>query len=99
MVTVFPNQLLLVSQAVNSKGQHSISYTLSRNHTVVVEYSHDDDTDMFQVGVIAPSPPPLGFESCHTFKTYISGTIWECHRNTLTKKTRGVTTKVFASCL
>lgn len=36
-------------QAVNCKGQHSISYTLSRNHTVVVEYSHDKDTDMFQV--------------------------------------------------
>lgn len=36
-------------QAVNCKGQHSISYTLSRNQTVVVEYSHDKDTDMFQV--------------------------------------------------
>jgi len=34
---------------VNCKGQHSISYTLSRNQTVVVEYSHDKDTDMFQV--------------------------------------------------
>ncbi|KTF74371.1 hypothetical protein cypCar_00039802 [Cyprinus carpio] len=36
------------SKAVNCKGQHSISYTLSRNQTVVVEYSHDKDTDMFQ---------------------------------------------------
>lgn len=36
-------------QAVNCKGQHSISYTLSRHQTVVVEYSHDKDTDMFQV--------------------------------------------------
>lgn len=36
-------------QAVNSRGQHSISFTLSRNQTVVVEYCHDDDTDMFQV--------------------------------------------------
>lgn len=40
---------LFVFQAVNCKGQHSISYTLSRNQTVVVEYSHDNDTDMFQV--------------------------------------------------
>ncbi|CAG10586.1 unnamed protein product [Tetraodon nigroviridis] len=44
------------SKAVNSKGQHSISYTLSRNHTVVVEYSHDDDTDMFQIGRSTESP-------------------------------------------
>lgn len=43
------NELVVVFQAVNCKGQHSISYTLSRNHTVVVEYCHDKDTDMFQV--------------------------------------------------
>ena len=36
---------------MNCKGQHSISYTLSRNQTVVVEYCHDKDTDMFQVKV------------------------------------------------
>lgn len=42
-------QFVVVFQAVNCKGQHSISYTLSRNQTVVVEYSHDKDTDMFQV--------------------------------------------------
>lgn len=29
---------------------HSISYTLSRNQTVVVQYAHDDDSDMFQIG-------------------------------------------------
>ncbi len=29
---------------------HSVSYTLSRNHTVVVQYVSDDRTDMFQVG-------------------------------------------------
>lgn len=51
--SALPNQLFLVFQVVNCKGQHSISYTLSRNHTVVVEYSHDKDTDMFQV--TAPS--------------------------------------------
>lgn len=59
MCTVLPNQLFLVFQVVNCKGQHSISYTLSRNHTVVVEYSHDKDTDMFQV--TAPSASPLSF--------------------------------------
>lgn len=55
-----PNQLLLVFQVVSCKGQHSISYTLSRNHTVVVEYSHDKDTDMFQV-----TPPLASPLSCH----------------------------------
>lgn len=38
-------------QAVHSRGQHSISFTLSRNQTVVVEYCHDNNTDMFQVNV------------------------------------------------
>ena len=40
---------VLLLQAVNSRGQHSISFTLSRNQTVVVEYCHDNNTDMFQV--------------------------------------------------
>lgn len=40
---------LLLFQAVHSRGQHSISFTLSRNQTVVVEYCHDNNTDMFQV--------------------------------------------------
>ena len=30
---------------------HSISYTLSRNQTVVVQYAHDEDSDMFQVRI------------------------------------------------
>lgn len=38
------------SKAVSNKDQHSISYTLSRAQTVVVEYTHDGSTDMFQVG-------------------------------------------------
>ncbi|CAF1440738.1 unnamed protein product [Adineta steineri] len=29
---------------------HSISYTLSRNQTVVVQYAFDEDSDMFQIG-------------------------------------------------
>jgi hypothetical protein len=45
--------VLLCLQAVHSRGQHSISFTLSRNQTVVVEYCHDNDTDMFQVNTTA----------------------------------------------
>ncbi|XP_033635988.1 E3 ubiquitin-protein ligase pellino homolog 2-like [Asterias rubens] len=32
------------------KGKHTIAYTLSRHQTVVVEYSSDQSTDMFQIG-------------------------------------------------
>jgi len=45
--------LFFIQQAISCKGQHSISYTLSRNQTVVVEYTHDKDTDMFQVRLYA----------------------------------------------
>ncbi|XP_078516489.1 E3 ubiquitin-protein ligase pellino homolog 2 [Lissotriton helveticus] len=44
------------SKAISCKGQHSICYTLSRNQTVVVEYTHDSDTDMFQIGRSTESP-------------------------------------------
>ncbi|KAG2467155.1 PELI1 ligase, partial [Polypterus senegalus] len=37
------------AKAISNKDQHSISYTLSRAQTVVVEYTHDANTDMFQV--------------------------------------------------
>lgn len=37
------------SQAILDRLQHSISYTLNRNQTVIVEYKSDTDTDMFQV--------------------------------------------------
>ena len=40
---------LLCLKAISNKEQHSISYTLSRAQTVVVEYTHDSNTDMFQV--------------------------------------------------
>ncbi|XP_041723787.1 E3 ubiquitin-protein ligase pellino homolog 1 isoform X3 [Coregonus clupeaformis] len=40
----------LVSKALSNKSQHSISYTLSRSHSVIVEYTHDTNTDMFQIG-------------------------------------------------
>ena len=37
------------SQAVLNAQQHSISYTLSKNKAVIEEYTHDDNTDLFQV--------------------------------------------------
>ena len=49
LFSLSPLFIYFFNQAVNCKGQHSISYTLSRNQTVVVEYCHDKDTDMFQV--------------------------------------------------
>ncbi|KAJ7384788.1 E3 ubiquitin-protein ligase pellino 1 [Desmophyllum pertusum] len=41
-------------QIVNSEA-HSVSYTLSRGNAVVVEYSRDPTTDMFQIGRSADS--------------------------------------------
>lgn len=38
------------SKAILDASQHSISYTLSRSQAVIVEYTEDSDTDMFQVG-------------------------------------------------
>ncbi|XP_041037895.1 E3 ubiquitin-protein ligase pellino homolog 1-like [Carcharodon carcharias] len=40
----------LASKALSNMGQHSVSYTLSRSQSVIVEYSHDNNTDMFQIG-------------------------------------------------
>lgn len=44
------------SQAILDAEQHSISYTLSRNQAVIVEYIHDENTDMFQIGRSSESP-------------------------------------------
>lgn len=52
----FPGLIYLLSsvslQAISNKDQHSISYTLSRVQMVVVEYTHDSNTDMFQVACL-----------------------------------------------
>lgn len=37
------------SQAILNTRQHSISYTLSRTQAIIVEYTEDEKTDMFQV--------------------------------------------------
>ncbi|MGH0137900.1 UNVERIFIED_CONTAM: hypothetical protein FKN15_074456 [Acipenser sinensis] len=44
------------AKAISNKDQHSISYTLSRAQTVVVEYTHDNNTDMFQIGRSTEGP-------------------------------------------
>ncbi|CAL8254149.1 unnamed protein product [Lota lota] len=44
------------AKAISNKDQHSVSYTLSRAQTVVVEYTHDTSTDMFQIGRSTESP-------------------------------------------
>lgn len=50
---LFTHLLYSVSlQAISNKDQHSISYTLSRVQMVVVEYTHDSNTDMFQVACL-----------------------------------------------
>ncbi|XP_069117481.1 protein pellino-like [Argopecten irradians] len=38
------------SKAVQDSHQHSVSYTLSRNQAVIVEYKQDPKTDMYQIG-------------------------------------------------
>ena len=43
-------------QAILDVQQHSISYTLSRNQAVIVEYQPDSETDMFQIGRSSESP-------------------------------------------
>lgn len=44
------------SKAILDSKQHSISYTLSRNQAVIVEYMPDEETDMFQIGRSSESP-------------------------------------------
>ncbi|XP_066996942.1 protein pellino isoform X2 [Anabrus simplex] len=44
------------SKAILDSKQHSISYTLSRNQAVIVEYMLDEETDMFQIGRSSESP-------------------------------------------
>ncbi|KAM6971989.1 E3 ubiquitin-protein ligase pellino homolog 1-like [Aplochiton taeniatus] len=44
------------AKAISSKEQHSVSYTLSQAHIVVVEYTHNSNSDMFQIGRSTESP-------------------------------------------
>lgn len=38
-----------LENVVNKPEHHSVTYTLSRNKSIIVEYKADDKTDMFQV--------------------------------------------------
>lgn len=44
------------SKVVQDTHQHSVSYTLSRNQAVIVEYKEDGETDMFQIGRSSEDP-------------------------------------------
>ena len=44
------------ASAMMDSQQHSISYTLSRNQAVIVEYGHDPGSDLFQIGRSSESP-------------------------------------------
>lgn len=54
------------SKAILDANQHSISYTLSRNQAVIVEYKEDADTDMFQVNIYKY----IHHQYKHTFMRY-----------------------------
>src|SRR6218665_226825 len=43
-------------QLIQNSHQHSVSYTLSRSQAVIVQYDHDPDTDMFQIGRSSEDP-------------------------------------------
>lgn len=55
-------------QAVQDSAQHSVSYTLSRNKAIIVEYMQDNDTDMFQIG--RSSEGPIDFVVMDTIPGY-----------------------------
>lgn len=43
-------------QLITDHNQHSVSFTLNRSQAIIVQYDHDDDTDMYQVGRSSESP-------------------------------------------
>ncbi|KAI4902658.1 hypothetical protein NFI96_014267 [Prochilodus magdalenae] len=44
------------AKVISKNSQHSVSYTLSWSETVVVEYTDDNETDMFQIGRSTETP-------------------------------------------
>ncbi|KAI1902626.1 hypothetical protein AGOR_G00017890 [Albula goreensis] len=63
----------LVSKALSNKSQHSISYTLSRSHSVIVEYTHDSSMDMFQIGRSTESMIDFVRSPPYTTRIYAAG--------------------------
>ncbi|KAK2818256.1 hypothetical protein Q7C36_022189 [Tachysurus vachellii] len=68
------------AKVISNNNQHSVSYTLSSAETVVVEYTDDNETDMFQIGRCSESQidivvaNPLGHSKGHSgsFQSTIS---------------------------
>ena len=46
----------IFSQLITDHNQHSVSFTLNRSQAIIVQYDHDDDTDMYQIGRSSESP-------------------------------------------
>lgn len=53
------------TKAIQDKDLHSISFTFSRQQTIIVEYGQDEQTDMFQIG--RSSEDPIDFVVMDTF--------------------------------
>lgn len=72
---------LFFPQAISNKDQHSISYTLSRAQTVVVEYTHDSNTDMFQVRQLSDTSTysHLCWFQWDIISTCFSSQMWNCY--------------------
>lgn len=43
-------------QLIQDNNQHSVSFTLSRGHAIIVQYDRDHATDMFQIGRSSEGP-------------------------------------------
>ncbi|ODN05494.1 Protein pellino [Orchesella cincta] len=71
------------SKAVLDTQIHSISYTLSRNQAVVVEYVPDEETDMFQVG--RSSEMPIDFVVMDTVAGDKSGGVDKSMQSTISR--------------
>ncbi|XP_046355931.1 protein pellino-like [Haliotis cracherodii] len=71
------------SKAVQDSAQHSVSYTLSRNKAVIVEYKQDEDTDMFQIG--RSSENPIDFVVMDTIPGNQRGTTENITQSTISR--------------
>ncbi|XP_041352890.1 protein pellino-like isoform X2 [Gigantopelta aegis] len=71
------------SKAVQDNEQHSVSYTLSRNKAVIVEYKPDDDTDMFQIG--RSSEHPIDFVVMDTIPGHLRTTSENVTQSTISR--------------
>ncbi len=44
------------SELIQDSKQHSVSFTLNRQQAIIVQYDHDSETDMFQIGRSSEGP-------------------------------------------